>query len=305
VSIDPTSATPFTLLDADVVERVRRLELFSRFRVDGFLSGLNQSPLKGFSADFLQHRPYFPGDSLRYLDWRVYGKCERLHVRQYEEQTNARISVVLDVSASMGFRGAGRFSKHEFGVRCAALLLTMAQLHRDSFALATFDLKRSLQLPFGSSRRHLQRCLEALLASRAQGGTDFPAGLQDTGASRGRRGLTLVLSDFMDDPRKIVRVIARLRLQGSDAVALQIFDPAEREMDFSSITRFHDMEGTEILVVDPHLVRRVYQREFDHHQVEMAAECRRHGFDHALLPVADEYDVPLLTYVRRRMDLFT
>ena len=109
----------------------------------------------------------------------------------------------------------------------------------------------------------------------------------------------------MDEPEKIVRVMARLRLQGSDAVAMQIYDPAEREMDFSSITRFHDMEGPEILVVDPHLVRRVYQQEFDRHQVEMAEACRRHGFDHALLPVGDEYDVPLLTYVRHRMDVFT
>jgi hypothetical protein len=113
VSADGPTHAAFTLLDADVIERVRRLELFSRFRVEGFLNGLNRSPFKGFSADFLQHRQYYRGDSLKYLDWRVYGKTERLYVREYEELTNTRVSVILDVSASMGFKGPGIFTKHE------------------------------------------------------------------------------------------------------------------------------------------------------------------------------------------------
>ena len=290
------------LVGGDIIERIRKLELFSRFRVEGFLNGTNKSPFKGFTTDFLHHRQYFPGDNLKYLDWRVYGKTERLFIREYEELTNTRISVVLDVSNSMRYSEAS-FSKHEFAIRCAALIFYLALLHQDSFSLTAFDTGRTLHIPFAGSKRHLQRLLQALGECAPAGLTDFVNGINEATAPFRRKGLTVVLSDFMDDADKIVRTISRLRFQGSDVIALHIFDPSERELDFTSITRFHDMEDEEILVVDPQLIQEQYRKEFDAHQAEMREACQNHGFDHVLLPVSDDYDVVLMTYILRRMEL--
>jgi uncharacterized protein (DUF58 family) len=293
-------------VDADVVERVRQLEIFSRFRVESLMYGTNRSPFRGFTADFLQHRPYFRGDSLKYLDWRVYGKTGRLHVREYEELTNAPVSFLVDISNSMAYRGPdGTLSKHDFSVRCAAVLIYMAFLHRDSFSLTLFNRRVTRRLPFGGGKKHLQRLLRELIEARPGEATDFPAALREATAPIRRKGLTVVISDFMDDAERIVHTISHLRFAGSDIIAMQVFDRAEREMDFNSVTRFHDLESQDILVIDPPLLRREYMREFDLHQVEVKEACRRHGFDHVILPVQDDYDVPLLDYVRRRMELFS
>ena len=293
------------MIDGSLIDRIRQLELFSRFRVESFLAGPNKSPFRGFTSDFLQHRPYFRGDSLKFLDWRVYGKTDKFFIRQYEELTNARISVILDVSNSMAYRGPdAAFTKHDFAVRCAALIYYLALLHKDSFSLALFNTRVADKTPFGGGRSHLCRMLEVLAECTPGGATDFAVGLQEATSSIRRRGLTIVLSDFMDDPERIVRVISRLRFEGSDVIAMQVYEPAEREMDFNSITRFHDLESEDILVLDPIVFRREYQQEFDLHQIEMKDACRRHGFDHVVLPVCDEFDVPLLEYVRRRMERF-
>ena len=292
------------LTDADILERIRRLELFSRFRVEGFLNGVNRSVFKGFSSDFLQHRQYFPGDNLRYLDWRVYGKSEKLFIREFEELSTARVSVIVDVSNSMGYRDES-FSKHQFAIRCAALFFYLAFFHTDSASFTAFNTARTVTTPFGSSKKHLHRLLRMLVDTDVGGQTDFVHGLQESTASIRHKGLTIVLSDFMDEPEKIVRSIARLRFAGSDVIAMQIYDPSERQLNFNSLTRFHDMENNEIIVVDPLLIQNEYQQAFDNHMVAMKDCCRRHGFDYVALAVADDYDVPLMAYVRRRMELFT
>jgi uncharacterized protein (DUF58 family) len=297
-------AGPFTLIGGELADRIRQLELFSRFRVEGTLHGPNKSPFKGFTADFLQHRQYFPGDNLKYLDWRVYGKTDKLFIREYEELTNARLSVILDLSGSMGHQ-SGAYSKHGFAIRAAAILLYLAQLHRDSFGVSFFREGAESRVPFGSGRTHLMRAYQALLEAGAEGGTDFEQGLRETTGPLRRRGLTVVLSDFMGDPEAIGKRLAHLRLRGSDVIAMQVFDPQERELDFNTITRFHDPEGPEILVVDPQLVRRQYAEAFEAHQVALKEACRRRGFEHVALPVADEFHVPVLEYIHWRLERFS
>ena len=292
------------LVDADVVERVRQLELFSRFRVEGLLNGQNVSPFKGFTADFLQHRPYQPGDPIKHLDWRVFGKTERLYTREYEELTNVQVSLVLDVSNSMAF-GEGALTKHAFSVRCAALLAYLSFLGHDSVSLTFFSETRTARLGFGSGKRHMQRLFAMLEESTPSGGTDFPAGLRSATALTVRKGLTVVFSDCMDDSERIAKTLARLRLEGSDVIVFQVFTPAERDFPFNVLTRFHDMEGADVLAVDAPLMRREYRELFARHEAEMHEACLRRGFDHAALAVEDEYDVPILAYVRRRMALLT
>jgi uncharacterized protein (DUF58 family) len=296
------AADPSTLLSGDLADRIRELELFSRLRVQGALQGSNPSTLKGHTADFRQHRQYYPGDTLKYLDWRVLGKTGRLFIREYDELTNAQVTVVLDVSGSMstGGRGTGASSKHAFAVRNAAIILYAACLQRDQFSLALFRDDRLMHLPFRSGRNHLRRAFAALLEPEAAGATDFVQGLGNSTAHVRRRGMTVALSDFMDDPATIARQLASLRYRGSDVLALQVFDPAEADIDFSSVTRFHDPETGTVLVMDPTLVRREYRAAFEAHQAEMRDACRQRGFDHALLPVGEDFERPLTAYLRWR-----
>lgn len=295
---------PLALLEPEVIERVRQLELFSRFRVEGFLGGSNRSPDQGSSSDFLRHRQYLPGDNPKYLDWRVYGRTERLFIREQEELTNTRLSVVLDVSNSMGYCDRS-LSKHGFAIRSAAVLCYLAFGRQDTFSLTTFNTGKAHHVPFGSGRSHLLRVLHALVSAAPGNGTDFRHALGQSTAHIRRKGLTIVLSDFMDDAEPIARTLSRLRFEGSDVIAMGVFDPMERSLDFSSITRFHDLEDNQILVVDPQLIQNAYQREFDAHQQEIRQACHRYGFEYTALPVGDDYDVALGAYLRHRMERFT
>ncbi len=292
----------FSLVDGDLADRLRRLELFSRFRVEGLLHGPNKSPLRGFSTDFLQHRQYFPGDNLKYLDWRVYGRSERLVVRQYEEVTNARVRIVLDGSGSMQHQSES-MSKWDFSVRAAAVLLYVSFFHRDAFSLVTFRTDPGVSVPLRSGKGHLLRCFRALLDEQAEGGTDFDQGMGNAIAAHRRRGLTVVLSDFMDNPEAIAKKLSRLRFQNSDVIAMQIIDPGEQDLDFNSVTRFHDLESGEILSVDPQLIRKAYRKAFARHTLALKEHCRRYGFQHIALTVEDNYEVPVLEYLRWRMEV--
>ena len=300
--MQPIADNPFALFSGDLADRIRELELFSRQRVQGLRHGNNPSTLKGFSSDFRQHRQYYPGDSLKYLDWRVLGESGKLFIREFDELTNAQITVVLDISGSMAPGGSNTkaLTKHDFAVRNAAILLYLACLQRDQFSLALFRTDRVVHLPFHSGRNHLLRAFAALLEPTAAGETDFVRGLANSTAHVRRRGLTVVISDFMDDPALIVRQLAALRFRGSDVLALQVFDPAEADLDFSSVTRFHDPETGAVLVVEPILVRREYQQAFQAHQDALRDACRLHRFDHVALPVGDAYERPMFTYLRWR-----
>jgi len=301
---DALSAGPERLVEGTLADRLRHLELFSRWKVEGMLHGPNRSPLIGFNSDFRQHRAYFPGDSLKHFDWRVYARTGRQVVRQYEETTNVRVHVVVDASGSMKYAGEGR-SKWDFAVRNAAVLLYVAFLRRDAFSLSGFATARERHIGFGTGHGHLLRCFRSLLSAGAEGATDFDAGMGGAlGGSLRHKGLTVVLSDCMDDPENIGKKIARVRSRGGDAVLFQVMDPSERSFDFNLITRFHDLEGPEILVVDPALMRSAYQRTFDDHVEGLRAACRRHGFDHHVLSVRDDYAEPLVAYLRWRMERF-
>jgi len=293
-----------SLLNQEMVDRLRRLELFARTRVEGSRAGENRSPLSGYSTDFLRHRQYFPGDNLRYLDWHVLARSDRLVVKQFEELTNAEMAVVVDASGSMGHRGDG-MSKWEFTVRCAAVLTYLMLLQRDSFSLHLFSEDASDYVPRGSGRRHLRRAFEKLISASPSGETRFAACFAQLEQRLSRKGLVLILSDFMAEPERLGRLLGRLRMRGHDVVAFQVFEPSEREMDFVDFTRFRDLEDGSTTAVDPLLIRAEYQKEFDAHQRTMKQECLARAIDHVVLAVEDRYDEALGDYLRHRMALMT
>lgn len=297
-TVDPVSS----VLSGDTAERVKRLELFSRFRVQGVRLGENRSTLTGFSTEFRQHREYVPGDNLKFLDWRVYAKSNRLVIRQQEQHTNADVGLALDTSGSMGFAGES-MSKHEFGIRCAGMLAYLMFLQRDTFTYLPFRAGLGQRVPPGSSRRHLGRVFERMVTTSAEGETDFKRSLRGIETRFRRRGLVLVFSDFMDDPQEVAHALGRLRLRGHDVIAFQVYDPLEHELDYVDFTQFRDLEDGSTRGVDPQLLRDAYRKQFEAHQTEMKEACLAHGIAHTLLPVSDDYEAVLGDYVRHRMAL--
>jgi len=295
-----TSSPVASLLTGDIVERVKQLELFSRLRVEGTLAGENRSPFKGFSTDFLQHREYNHGDNLKYLDWRVYGKSDRLYIKEFEDLTNAQMNLVVDISASMDFLGDG-YSKHEFTVRCAGLLAYLMHVQRDDFGLFLFNDSLAEHIRPASSRRHLNRVFERLVSTEPVGETDFSQCLFHAEARSPRKGLVAVLSDFMAEPAVIARGLGRFRMKGHDVIAFQVYDERETELEYIDFTRFRDLETEEVTAIDPLLIRDEYRRQFLLHQHDMKTECLKHGVDHVLLPVSDDFDRVMGDYLQRRM----
>jgi len=297
------NADPVTsILTGDIVERVRRLELFSRYQVEGTLAGDNRSPFKGFSTDFLQHRQYFYGDNLKHLDWRVFGRTDKLFVREFEHLTNAQMNLVVDVSASMDFAGLG-LSKHEFAIRCAGLLAYLMHLQRDDFGLFLFSDSLVEHVRPASSRRHLHRVFERLVSAEPAGETVFRECLFEAEAHISRRGLVAIFSDFMDDPELITRGLGRFRMRGHDVIAFDIFDEAEEALDYVDFTRFRDLETSEVTGIDPLLIQQEYRRQFRQHQQEMRSGCLKNGVDYVLLPVSDQFDRVMGDYLQHRMSM--
>ena len=296
-------ADPVTsLLSGDLVERLRQLEIFCRERVEGRRAGDNRSPLTGSSPDFLQHRPYFPGDDPRRLDWRVLARTDKSVIRQYEEVTNLEMTVIVDRSGSMGYAGRS-LSKHEYAVRCAAILMYLMFQQKDDFALILFGKDAAERCPAGGTRLRLRRAFEKLIASQPAGETHFDACFRQVESRVTRRGIVVVLSDFMDDPQKLARTMGRLRLRGHDVIALQIFDPTECELEFVDFTRFRDLEDGELIGVDPLLIRDEYRRQFQQHTETLRAQCLAQGIDFAALPVGDNYEAAMSQYLRHRQAL--
>ena len=196
-------------------------------------------------------------------------------------------------------------SKLEFAVRCAGILFYLMHTQKDRFALGLFAESVTQWMPHGGSRRHLARVFERLVSVRPWGRTNLVAALGEAEQRLGARGLVVVFSDFMDDPEPIAAALGRIRMMGHDAIAFQVYEPAERELDFVGYTRFRDMEDGSLLGVDPLLVRREYRRQFDLHQQRMKERCLAHAFDHVLLPVEEDYDKVIGEYIRRRAAVLT
>jgi uncharacterized protein (DUF58 family) len=292
---------------SDVIEpaaaaHLRQLVLFARQRVEGRHAGENRSVLKGFSTDFLQHRPYYPGDNLKYLDWRVYARTNRYVVREYEETTNLDLYLVLDVSASMGFAGDGP-SKHACAVRAAAVFFYLMLIQRDTFGLALFADQRTACVEPAGGRRHLLELYGRLLAARPAGTADWRGALQQVQSRIRRRGLAIVLSDFMADPAEIGRGLSGFRSRGCDTIAVHIIHPRERALGQTGMTRYVDLEDGSTETVDPLLIRDAYARQFHEHATAVRDECTRRGAAYCDLVAGDDEHKVIGAYLRRRMAL--
>lgn len=245
-------------LATETMRRLDHLVLGSRWTVEGGRAGRHSSVLKGASVEFRDHRDYVQGDSLRHLDWKLFGRSERYFIKQYQEETSLRVHLVLDASASMAFRHSGQTSKFEFARELAAAVAYLAHQQQDSVGLVIYDDQVRRWLPAKGGNRHIRHFLDALGGHEPCGRTDTGKALEALAEGMARRGLVLMLSDLLDAPEAVLRALAHFRRRGHDVVLVQVLDPAELDLPFDGVTDFIDMETGERLEADAALVRRAY-----------------------------------------------
>jgi len=245
-------------LTSETMRRLDHLVLGSRWTAEGGRAGRHSSVLKGASVEFRDHRDYVQGDSLRHLDWKLFGRSERYFIKQFHEETSLRVHLVLDASASMAFRHAGASSKFEFARELAAAAAYLAHHQQDSVGLVIYDDEVRRWLPARGGNRHIRNFLEALAAHQPGGNTDTGKALEALAEGMSRRGLVLMMSDLLDAPEAVFRALAHFRRRGHDVILVQVLDPAELDLPFDGVSDFIDMETGERLEADAALVRRAY-----------------------------------------------
>jgi uncharacterized protein (DUF58 family) len=318
-------------LDPKVLARIESLELLARVVVEGFISGLHRSPHLGLSVDFAEHRAYMPGDDIRRIDWRLYGRTDRHYVKEFEADTNTNVAVLLDVSPSMRY-ASGDLSKLDYGRYLAACLAYFSHRQRDRVGLGTFAADVVDFVP--PSAKHLPVVLHALdrigtgdwglgTGLPAQGGApsgarssqspvpspqsqpegplDFP--LRKLSEHFRRRSILVLISDLYDEPRRVLGAVGRLRNRGNDLIVMHVLDPAELEFPFEDAASFEDMESGERLPVVPAHLRGQYRALVAGHVAELSRLLGEHGVDYALFDTSRPLDHALFEYLSSRQRL--
>jgi uncharacterized protein (DUF58 family) len=308
--------SPERLLDPSVLARLKGLRLRAERIVEGFVSGLHRSPYQGFSNEFAEHREYVPGDDLRYVDWRAYGKTDKVYLKRFEEETNLIGYLVLDVSESMEYQsgqsavgsrqtnpsefGGAAMSKLEYAQTAAAALAYLILHQQDAVGLATFDDRvRTLIKPSGSPSQ-LNPVLDAIAKSEGRQKTSAGPIFHELAERLGRRGVVMILSDLFDDPEPLLAGLKHFRHRRHDVIVMHVLDPAEIEFPFQQPTLFKGLEALGELLVDPVRLRKAYQEEFERFRSEVAAGCRSQGADYVLLRTDRPLDAALTAYLHQR-----
>lgn len=256
----------------EVLARLGRLSVTARQAVEGALVGRHRSLRRGLSVEFAGHRPYQPGDDLRRLDWAVWARSDRYEVREYEEETRLRATLVLDASGSMAWGG-----KMPWARSLAAALAALMVRSRDQVGLAVVDAGVRELHPHSAADAALFRLIDALASAEATGPTGIGGALEAVAARLTRRGLTIVVSDALCDPADLARGLAHLRHRRQEVRMFAVRDPAEDEFPFAGALAVHGLEGESRLRVDAERVRAAYRVAVRAHRRELARACAEHG----------------------------
>ncbi|MFO0910117.1 MAG: DUF58 domain-containing protein [Isosphaeraceae bacterium] len=297
-----TTSRGYRFLEPSALARVQNLALVARGVVEGFISGLHASPYKGFSVEFAEHRNYTPGDNLRYLDWRILGRTDRLSIKQYEEETNLRCQILLDTSASMGYASdpARGVSKLVYGSYLAAILAHLMMRQQDAVGLTTFDTEPRLELPPASSPRQLDEMMKRLEKLQAGRSTALAATLHLLAERFKRRSLLVLLTDLHDEVEAIEGALHHLRHKRHEVILFHILDPAERDLPYREMVNLVDLETGERIEVDPASVREEYRRQVEEALSRFRRICAECRIDYVLADTTVPYDFMLSRYLESR-----
>ncbi len=290
-----------SLLDPAVLAKLEGLELRARKIVEGYVSGMHRSPFQGFSIEFAEHREYTPGDDLRYLDWKVFGKTDKYYLKQYEQETNLICYLVLDASESMQYRGPDSpLSKFEYASCVAAALAHLVIGQQDSVGLVTFDNAVRQFVSPSSNPSHLKQLLHVMQETDPCHKTDTGRIFHDLAERFRHRGLVVVLSDLFDDVRSVLEGVQHLRHRRHDVIVLHMLDAAELDFPFNHVTLFKGLESLPDILTEPGSLRRAYLAEIDAYLKQVSAGCRSLQADYVRVRTDQPIDVVLSRYLADR-----
>lgn len=260
-------------IDPLALMRIKSLQMRAKVVVEGFCSGLHRSPFHGFSVEFSEYRQYSPGDDPRYVDWRLYARSDRYYVKRFEDETNLRCHLLVDMSRSMGF-GSSEYTKADYAKTAAATLAYFLSLQRDAVGVLAFDEEITEHLPPRFRPGHLHRLMLSLERPLAGKSTDLARPLERIAELVTKRGLIVLISDLLAPTAALRARLGYLRCRGHEVVVFRVLDPAEVAFDFREPAMFHDLESGRDLYVDPAAVRGQYLRRFEQHREGIRDACR-------------------------------
>jgi uncharacterized protein (DUF58 family) len=288
------------LIDPQALMTIRSLELRARAVVEGFWSGMHRSPYHGFSVEFTEYRQYTPGDDPRYLDWRVFARSDRYFIKKYEDETNLRVHLLADQSRSMEYGSAG-YTKATYAATLAATLAYFLHLQGDAVGLLTFDEQVREYLPARHRVGHLRQIMLALEKPAAGRATDLVAPLERITSLIRKRGLVIMISDFLAPLDRLERNLIALTAGGHEVTVFHIADPAEQNLGLEAAAVFEDVESARRIYIDPAVARASYIRKYAAHGDALQAICRKLGIAYQPLSTAQPLELGLFEFLQQRM----
>ncbi|MGB9696135.1 MAG: DUF58 domain-containing protein [Ignavibacteria bacterium] len=293
-----------------VISKLTNLELKARLVVEGFITGLHKSPYHGFSVEFAEHRQYMPGDDLKYFDWKVYGKTEKSYIKQFEEETNLRSYLLIDISKSMMFSSltekyqSNRITKLEYASYISASLAYLMLLQRDAVGLATYDTQLRTFIPPSSTKANFLQLLKTLDGIKSIHTTSIAKSLNQIAERVKKRSLIIVISDFFETLKDVIRALRHFHHNKNEVIVFQVLDPLELNFFNGAAVKLVDIETREEMFSKPSLIQQSYRESLQQFLTSFKSECLNYGIDYNLLTTSTFFDRALLGYLRKRKKLF-
>jgi uncharacterized protein (DUF58 family) len=287
--------------DPTSLAKYGHLTLIARQLVEGFLTGVHKSPYKGFSVEFAEHRQYYPGDEIRHIDWRAFGKTDRYYIKEYEEETNLKAHLLVDASGSMAYKGAGKASKFQFAQYVAASLAYLMLNQRDAVGLITHDTQVRSLIPPRANSKHLLRVLQTLEQTKPGGETALAPIWDRLAEQVKRRGLVVILSDCFGEVEPLQRALLHFRHRRHEILLFHVLAPEEIEFPFKKWTQFRSLEASgNRLLVDPQQLRKHYRENFDRFCKELRDAAGHARVDYHLIRTDEPVDRALGIFLTKR-----
>ncbi len=291
---------PLKYLDPLTLAKVRSLELQARLVVEGYLSGMHKSPYHGFSVEFAQHREYVPGDDIKHVDWKVYGRTGRFYLKQYEEETNLVCWILLDISESMRY-GSGPVSKYDYACMAAASLAYLVLQQADSVGLVTFDNQIRNFLRSSSQPSHLKEIIHIMNQGGCREKSRMAPLFHDLAERVTRRALMFLISDMFDDVPDLLSGLKHLRHKRHEVVVWHVLDPFELTFPFQQTTLFRGLEQYPELLTDPRTLRKSYLDQMGQFITDLRRGCRDQNIDYVQMSTEKPLSVALSSYLAHRL----
>ena len=282
-----------------IIKKIDNLFLRAKLVVEGFIIGLHKSPYHGFSVEFSEHRPYSFGDEIKYIDWKLLAKTDKLYIKQFEEETNLKCYILFDKSASMNY-GSEDNTKFSYAQTLCASLSYLMIKQQDAVGLTTFDKEVNLSISPKSKASHLNILLNALQNSKIKGETNISIILHSLAESIKKRGLIILISDLLDDPDEVIKGLRHFRYKGHEIIIFHIMDNKEVTFDFNKGINFIDLENNSMIKTDPRQIKSIYKKTFFDFCNRYRLECRKNNIDYVQVNTSNSLDKSLIEYLIKR-----